>query len=230
MGWKRWITGNLAAGQFSGASEVINRFFPALDPLEPLEGVTGGRAPGRMAASTQTNSMNKIPRKPCGGSPLDTLTNEQQETLTGWLLDEHKSYEEAARLVGEQWGVTTSRESIRRFYVRVAGPRLQAWRAGCTQEWKGVRSDAFDRPTLGRVKELAFAALMEREPDLEAAQAWLKLADEAARTEIARQSLALTARKVALLEQQDERAQPPPCEPLTPEEKERRTKQVFGMV
>lgn len=62
--------------------------------------------------------MNIPARKPRGDSPLHKLNREQKARLAVWLGEENRGYEEAQQLLAREFGVTTSRSALSRYYRR----------------------------------------------------------------------------------------------------------------
>jgi hypothetical protein len=53
------------------------------------------------------------------------LTPEQRDTLEGWLFDENLGYAEVLERAKKEFGITTSKTSLIRFYQRAAAERAQ---------------------------------------------------------------------------------------------------------
>lgn len=153
-------------------------------------------------------------RKVRSDSVLDRLTAEQKQRLATWLRTENRSYEAVRGLVAAEFGLSTSRAALGRYYRRwLAEPERAESRTDTDKHgygegaegdgleaWRDVadRGAVLEDAALVRARQLAFEALAEREPDLKTAQKAMRIVNGIERRRIAAERLALEARRVEL--------------------------------
>lgn len=177
--------------------------------------------------------MTPTDKKPRGGVSLfNKLTPEQREQLATWLTVENKTYDEARKLVAEEFGVSTSNDALRRFYASFAVPWQYSQAAGEAEAFGELMEGKFDEATIKRAKQLAFSAITSPTPDVKTAKALLKIVGDSAKAKREETKLGLEERKVTLLEkkaaQADEAKAVTEDTALTPEQKMKRYRQIFG--
>lgn len=172
-------------------------------------------------------------RKPRSDSKLDALTPEQKEQLASWLTVENVSYDEAKARCAQHFSVFTSVAALQAFYSRFAAPWKYAQAKGEADAFAELMEGKFDAATIKRAKQLAFEAMTGPQPDLKAAKTLLKIVGDSAKVDLAKEKLTLDARKVAILEKKA--AQADAAEgvtkdtTLTPEQRQARLKEIFGL-
>lgn len=172
-------------------------------------------------------------RKPRGDSKLDALLPEQQERLAEWLTIENLTYAEAKERVQAEFGVSTTPSALQGFYSRFAAPWKYARARGEAESFAALLEGKFDEASKKKVQQLAFEALNSPSPDTKAAKTFFKILGDTAKVEIARDRVTLDARKVKLLEQKAAQAEAAENvtkdATLTPEAREAKLKEIFGL-
>lgn len=172
-------------------------------------------------------------RKPRSDSKLDALSEEQQAQLAEWLAVENLSYAAAKEKVREEFGVSTSVAALQSFYSRFAAPWKYARSKEAADSFAELMAGNYDEATIKAAKQLAFDSLSSPTPDLKAAKTLLKIVGDSAKLKISQDKLTLDGRKVALLEKKAAQADAAEGvtrdETLTPEARERKLKEIFGL-
>ena len=163
---------------------------------------------------------------------LLNLPEEQQAQLADWLLG-GMPYYEAQKQVRDQFGVTVkSLKSFTGFWEHVcAGQMVRRRNQACSMAHEIAaeaekRPALFDQATIDALKQKAFELSISPQAKPKEVKALFMLVLKARDQD-------LTERKVALLEkkaaQADQAANAVGDQKLSPEEKERRLKQIFGI-
>jgi hypothetical protein len=170
-------------------------------------------------------------------SVLDSLPSNQRETLERWLLEENLSIDAALDRLRLDFGVRSSRSAVGRFSQNAQQRRLLdkiAVNAGKANEI----SEAFEKnpapvpqAVVKLVTQLAFEEITKgNQLDKEFIVKLTKLAVDSG---LKAKKLELDERKVALLEakakQAEEAEKALGDSDLTPEQKQQRLRQIFGM-
>lgn len=182
--------GNENAGAGAGPEPAV----PTADAVVTAAAVEGKETAPAAAADAEASL-------PANASLASRLTPEQKEKIAVWLVHDRQTYEATRTRVAEEFGVTTSTESLRRFYSSYVSPWRYAQAAGAAETFGQLMQGKFDEPSIAQAKQLAFTALTAPEPDAKAALAWLKIVNDAEKLKIARERLALEARRVEVLEE-----------------------------
>lgn len=136
------------------------------------------------------------PKKTRGGDSLhNALSPEQREKLAAWLTLDNLTYEDARALVESEFGVKTSADALRRFYSSFAVPWQYAQAKGDAEAFGSLLEGKFGPATIKRAEQLAFVALTDKTPNLNAAKALLKMVGDSAKLQVARDRLSLDADK-----------------------------------
>lgn len=160
------------------------------------------------------------------------LPEQQQAQLADWLLG-GMPYYAAQKQVQDQFGVEVkSLKSFSRFWQEVRAPALASRRrlaretADSLADEARARPGQFDAATIDALKQKAFELSISPQAHPRDVKALFMLVLKARDQD-------LTERKVAILErraaQADQAAQAVGDGQLSPEEKERRLKQIFGI-
>lgn len=161
------------------------------------------------------------------------LSPEQQEQLNTWLCVENLSYADAKERVYAEFGVTTSVGALQHYYASTAVPWKYTRSKGAADVIAALTEGNFDEATVRRAKALAFDLLSGPAPDVEAAATLLKIVGDSAKLALAEQKLGLDRRKVALLESKARQAEEAEGvtrnTALSPEERDRRMREIFGL-
>lgn len=172
-------------------------------------------------------------KKPRGDSHLDNLPGDQKVQLCAWLTHENVIYKEAVVRCREQFGIATNGSSLRSFYSNVALPWSFAQARDSAETFAQLMEGDFNEASIKRAKQLAFEAMTSPQPNIEAAKSLLKIVGDSAKVDLARERLSLDARKVKLLEAkaaQADAAEGVTRDPtLTPELREQKLKEIFGL-
>lgn len=176
-------------------------------------------------------------RKPSPSAKLLNLPEEQQAALAEWLLG-GMPYHEARKGVAKEFGVSTSLSALSQFYAHVCVPALISRRhqAVNTAEEVAAAAEAtpgrFDAATVDAIKQKAFELAISPLSSPKDVKALFMLLQKARDQELKEESLAIERDKLELLKAkaaQAEAAQAVVQSDLTPEEKQRRIKEVFGL-
>lgn len=175
-------------------------------------------------------------RKPRSDSKLDALDPEQQRQLCEWLLTPGLGYAEVKELVKETFGVSTNASSLSAFYQsRCAAYIIQRRReavslAGEFAEEIRKSPMEFTDASLAAAGELVFR--LANSPNVKPADVkrLLDLMLKARSQEMERERLQLDREKFERLKSQDEKARKTMGdEQLTPEQKQQKLREIFGM-
>lgn len=168
-------------------------------------------------------------RKPRSDSKL---TLDARKALRTWLVEENLSYKEANVRLEENFGITVSEGTLSRFYSEECFA-LRFQKSTEFADSLDLPAEQFDDKMLKALKQLAFELSLSKEPNLGALKTLFKMLGDSAKLQIAKDRVGLDARKVQLLEAKaalaDEAKGLAGDAALTPEEKEQRIKQVFGI-
>ncbi len=172
-------------------------------------------------------------RKPRSDAKLLSLPIEQQEQVAAWLTIENRSYAEVVKACQEQFGLKVSTGALVHFYQTFAAPMQKARSAEFADEFAKLLGGDYDKASLERARQLAFEAMMSPRPDIGTAKALLKVIGDSAKISIQKERLSLDARKVALLEQKAAQADAAKAvtqnNTLTPQERDAKLKEIFGL-
>lgn len=177
--------------------------------------------------------MRTPSKKPRGDSKLDRLPEDQKEQLCAWLTVENLTYREARTRCAEQFCCFTTEHALSQFFRSVALPWKYAQAKGEADAFAQLMEGNFDAASIKVAKQLAFEAMTSPQPNIEAAKSLLKMVGDSAKVDLARERLSLDARKVKLLEAkaaQADAAEGVTRDPtLTPELREQKLKEIFGL-
>jgi hypothetical protein len=177
-------------------------------------------------------------RKPRADAVLLNLPEEQQAKLADWLLG-GMPYHEARLLVEKEFGVALrSLDPFRKFWNEVCQAALLARRRRALSTADERAEEAkrhpgqFDAATLDALKQKAYELSEQPDANPRDVKAVLTLVLKARDQDLTERSLALDARRVALLEEkarQAGEAEEITKSELTAEEKVSRMREVFGI-
>lgn len=174
--------------------------------------------------------------KPRSDSTLDSLTPVQKERLREWLVDENLSYQDARERLYQDFNVRTSLGALSRFYAtRCFALRSSEAKDFAEQVVKDLTADGaqFDEATIALVKQKAFERAYARDGNLEDLALLAKIIGDSAKVNLAQQKLSLDARRVKLLEakaaQADQAKNVTADAALTPEQRDAKLKEIFGL-
>lgn len=170
-------------------------------------------------------------KKTRSDAKLDHLPEEQKAQVIDWLLA-GLPYHKVRELIREQFAVATSIGALSGFYQREAVPVLLARRrraAGVADEIAAEARKApgaFDEATIDALRQKVFELALAPGADAREIKALFSLVLKARDQD-------LEARRVALLEkkaaQADEAAKVTADTALSPEEKARKYREIFGL-
>lgn len=136
------------------------------------------------------------PKKTRGGDSLhNALSPEQREKLAAWLTLDNLTYEDTRALVESEFGIKTSADALRRFYSSFAVPWQYAQAKGDADAFGTMLEGNFDDANIKRARQLAFAMLTDKSPNINAAKALLKIVGDSAKLSLARERLTLDSEK-----------------------------------
>ena len=173
--------------------------------------------------------------KPRADAKLKSMPQEWQDDLCSWLTIENITYADARKRLIEKYEVSTSPSALSDYYSSVAVPWKYARAHGLAAEFaKSMEGDSqFDGVTTKRLQQLFFEMSVTNRVDLKAIKTLAKIVGDSHKLSLAQDRLQLDKRKVKLLEAKAELADQAKGlagdKTLTPQEKERRIKAVFGI-
>lgn len=166
--------------------------------------------------------------------PKGKLENEldelQQAQLAEWLLS-GMTYHDAVGAVQKEFGLKVGHSAFQVFWERVCVPHLLRRRSVAISTSAEIATEAekrpgqFDTATIDALKQKAFELAISPRPNPKDVKALFMLVLKARDQD-------LNERKIRLLEQKAEQAEKAHAvvdSDLTPEEKQRRLRQIFGM-
>lgn len=171
--------------------------------------------------------------KPRADAKLKSMPPAQQETLCEWLGVENVTYAEAKARLAAQFGVKTSAAALSDYYSCIVVPWKYARARGLADELKGLDGAEFDPLVVKRLQQLLFEMSVSNRVDLGAVKTLAKIVGDSHKLRLAQERLTLDTRKVKLLEakaaQADEAQAVTAAKDLTPEERQRKLKEIFGL-
>lgn len=172
-------------------------------------------------------------RKPRSDSVIEGLPPAQREQVSTWLSAENRSYAETVKLIGAEFGVRTSVGALQAWFSQVERPRQYAQAKGLADNFATLLEGKFDDANIKLAKQLAFEELSRPDRSVSTAKALLKIVGDSAKLQLAKQKVDLDARKVALLELKAAQAAQAEAVTkngeLTPEQKNARMREIFGI-
>ena len=166
---------------------------------------------------------------------LSLLNPQQQAHLRTLLVDENKSYQEAQTWLRDEYNVRVGIGAIQRFYASecFALRSSEAKEFAARVEQELIANDAtFDKATLALIKQRAFERAYAKNGSIDELQKLAGMIGDSARLALKTKDVALTERRIVLLEQKAAQADAgkavADATDLSPEEQLARFKQVFG--
>lgn len=169
-------------------------------------------------------------RKPNANCKLLSLTEAQQAELADLLLG-GMPYHKAQAFVESEWGVRVAISAFTPFWDRYCAPAFLARRAkavGLADEVAQVaeaRPGRFDEATVAALKQLAFEMSVSPTADPKAVKAYFTLLLKYRDQDLEERRVALLEKKAA----QADQAKDVVASALSPEEKQLKIRQIFGM-
>jgi hypothetical protein len=171
--------------------------------------------------------------KPRADAKLKSMPQEQQDALCEWLTMENVTYSEARKRLASRFSVSTSLASLSDYYSSVAVPWKYARARGLADQLATMSEGSFDAATTKRLQALLFEMSVTNRVDLKAIKTLAKIVGDSHKLTLAQSRLELDKRKVKILEAKAEQADQAKGvagdKNLSPQEKERRIKAVFGI-
>lgn len=175
-------------------------------------------------------------KKPRADAKLLNLPEEQHEQLVAWLFQSGLGYAKVRSLVKREFGIATSQAALSSFWSECCAPRLLQKRSQSAVAANQIADDAaknagtFDTATLALLRQKAFEILADTNADPDEVRGLLALALKARDQDQKDLLIAQSQRRLELLEKQSEQAKTTLANPaLTPEERQLRMKEIFGM-
>lgn len=175
--------------------------------------------------------------KPRSDSKLDSLPANQKQALEQWLFEENISLDEAQKRVWQDFNVRCSTASLSGFYQRVSQRRLleriteNARKATEIEDQFQKNKAPVPAAVVKLVTQLAFEEITAGK-DLDK-DFVVKLTKLAVDSGLKAKKLELDERRIALLEEKAQQATEAEKalsdSKLTPEEREKRMRQIFGL-
>lgn len=171
--------------------------------------------------------------KPRADAKLKSMPQAQQDLLCEWLTVENVTYAEARKRLAAQFSVKTSLASLSDYYSSVAVPWKYARARGLADELATMSEGSFDAVTVKRLQQLLFEMSVSNRVDLRSIKTLAKIVGDSHKLTLAQSRLELDKRKVKILEakaaQADEAQAVTAAKDLTPEERQRKLKEIFGL-
>lgn len=142
-------------------------------------------------------------RKPRSDSALDSLPAHQREQLRTWLVDENLSYEKAVERIEQDFGVRTSRSAVQQFYaLRCFSLRSSEAREFAEHTVRELKNsgESFDEATIALVRQKAFERAYAKDGNLDELAVLAKILGDSRKLSLKAQEVALTDRRIKLLE------------------------------
>lgn len=175
-------------------------------------------------------------RKPRSDSKLDSLPEEQREALRSWLTEDNLSYEQAQAKLKQEFAVSTSISSLQSFWrrrcFRVRASEAKDFTKKLEKELKNSSED-FDEATLALIRQKLFERAMAEKGDLNEISTLAKIIGDSQKLALKAQHIELQSRRLKLLEKKAEQADAAEKiaanGEMTPEQKDREYKAIFGI-
>lgn len=174
--------------------------------------------------------------KPRSDAKLKSLPPHQRQQLIRWLTEENLSYADARDRLWQDMGVRTSAGALSGFFasecftLRYTQARELADTVG---EAMASDPEKFDQATIALVKQKAFERAVARDGDIKELAILASIIGDTAKVRIKQQELALSERRIALLEakaaQADAAEHVVRDTDLTPEQRTARMREIFGL-
>ena len=172
-------------------------------------------------------------RKPRSDSLSAKLTEPQRNQLREWLGVDGIKYDEAVDRVRDEFGVKTSATALCEHYQSVVMPWKYARARDVAADFDKLADGKFDDATRKRIAQLAFEIASSPRPDIDALSALSKILGDTAKLKLQQQKLTNDSRRVALLEkkaaQADAAKEVTKSLDLTPEQRDEKLKEIFGL-
>jgi len=159
----------------------------------------------------------------------------RQAQLADWMLD-GMPYHIAQPQVEKEFGVKAGKDSFGTFWQEVCVPLLLVRRRQSAETADAVATEAskqpgrFDQATIDALKQKAFDLSIAPHADPKDVKSLMMLVLKSRDQDIRQSDVALKLRRLELLERQTGDAQQTISDPkLSPEEKQQRMRQIFGM-
>ncbi|HEY0966942.1 MAG TPA: hypothetical protein VGD88_06105 [Opitutaceae bacterium] len=175
-------------------------------------------------------------KKPRSDSKLDSLLPEQREQLIAWLVDENLPYDQAVVRLRKEFGVETSIAALSRFY----STRCFTLRSSQAKEFaehvvaealKG--EDKLDEATLALIKQKAFEHAYARNGNVNELATLAKIIGDTRKLQLKERDQDLAERRIQILEKKAAQADAAEGvtrdEQLTPEQRQAKLKEIFGL-
>ncbi len=149
-------------------------------------------------------------RKKRSDTKLLALLNPQQQAhLRTLLVDENKSYEDAQTWLREEYSVRVGIGAIQRFYATecfaLRSSEAKEFAERVEQELL-ANDSTFDKATLALIKQRAFERAYAKNGSIDELQKLAGIIGDSARLALKTKEVALTERRIVLLEQKAEQA------------------------
>lgn len=175
-------------------------------------------------------------RKPRSDSRLASLNPEQKALLRTWLIDENLSYEAAKDRLHQDFNVETSVGALSQFYATecfaLRSSEAKAFAEQVETELLSAEP-TFDKATLALVKQKAFERAYAKNGNLSELAILAGIIGDSAKLKLKEKDQQLAERRVALLEKKAAQADAAEGvtrdEALTPEQREAKLKEIFGL-
>lgn len=151
-------------------------------------------------ARTTTGSIRRR-RKIRADAKLERLSPGQRVRLRIWLEDENRTYADVVQRIRAEFGLSVGKSAVGLYYRRHVLPDQADDLAHASTVLAALSAGAADLATLYQAKALAWSALARPQPEVRLATKLLHGVWRVEKRELARQRLALNARRIALRSQ-----------------------------
>ena len=189
------------------------------------------RAPCRATATF----LNYMTRKPRSDAKLKSLPPQQREMLIRWLLEENLPVREAVERLEQDCNVRTSRSAVSQFYTTecfaLRSSEAKSFAEAVERELLEAKPN-FDRVTLALIKQKAFERALAVDGNIKELATLAGMIGDSHKLELKQREVALSERRVVLLEKKVAQADAANAVVKNPEltdaEKLLRYKEIFG--
>lgn len=175
-------------------------------------------------------------KKPRSDNKLASLPTPVREQLIAWLVEENLPYEKVKERLHMDFAVEVSIGALSRFYATscfsLRSSEAKEFAEHVVQE--AVKMDAtYDQATLALIRQKAFERAYAREGNLEELATLAKIIGDSRKLQLKEQDQKLTERRITILEKKASQAEAAEGvtrdEKLTPEQRQQKLKEIFGL-
>jgi len=177
-----------------------------------------------------------MPRKPRADAKLRSLPPERKDTLRQWLVDENISYEEVVKRMGELWNLKSSVGAVSDFFAKECFSLRFREASKLAEDLSATLKESpqvFDEATNKAISQKAFELAVAKDANVGELVQLAKIIGDTARLKLKAQEVELDLRRISILEKREAQAEAAETvarnPALTPQEREQKIKEVFGI-